>query len=41
MPTRVALTGSLHGPEFAKILYLLGKQNILDRIQYVESKYLN
>ncbi|NLY44622.1 MAG: glutamate--tRNA ligase [Tissierella sp.] len=41
MPTRVALTGSLHGPEFTKILYLLGKQNILDRIQYVESKYLD
>ncbi|MDR7871428.1 MAG: glutamate--tRNA ligase [Tissierellaceae bacterium] len=41
MPTRVALTGSLHGPEFSKILYLLGKQNILDRIQYVESKYLD
>lgn len=41
MPTRVALTGSLHGPEFSKILYLLGKENILERIQYVEKKYLN
>lgn len=41
MPTRVALTGSLHGPEFTKVLYLLGKQNILERIQYVESKYLD
>lgn len=41
MPTRVALTGSLHGPEFSKILYLLGKQNILDRIEYVESKFLD
>lgn len=40
MPTRVALTGSLHGPEFSKVLYLLGKQNILERIEYVESKYL-
>lgn len=39
MPTRVALTGSLHGPEFSKILYLLGKQNILDRIEYVESSF--
>lgn len=40
MPTRVALSGSLHGPEFAKIIYLLGKQNILKRIEYVEKKYL-
>lgn len=40
MPTRVALSGSLHGPEFAKIIYLLGKQNILERIDYVEEKYL-
>ncbi len=41
MPTRVALTGSLHGPEFSKVIYLLGKQNILERIEYVESKYLD
>lgn len=40
MPTRVALTGSLHGPEFAKILYLLGKENILNRIEYVKKEYL-
>ncbi|OLS02166.1 glutamate--tRNA ligase [Tissierella creatinophila] len=39
MPTRVALAGSLHGPEFAKIIYLLGKQNILDRIDYIEKTY--
>ena len=41
MPTRVALTGHIHGPEFSKIIYLLGKQNILNRIQCVESKYLD
>ena len=41
MPTRVALAGSLHGPEFAKIIYLLGKTNILARIDYVEKEYLN
>ncbi|HZK01103.1 MAG TPA: glutamate--tRNA ligase [Tissierellaceae bacterium] len=41
MPTRVALTGSLHGPEFSKVLYLLGKQNILNRIDFVENEYLN
>lgn len=39
MPTRVALAGSLHGPEFAKIIYLLGKENILERIEYIEDKY--
>ena len=40
MPTRVALAGSLHGPEFAKIIYLLGKENILARIDYIEENYL-
>lgn len=40
MPTRVALTGSVHGPEFTKIIYLLGKNNILDRIEYVKENYL-
>jgi len=40
MPTRVALTGKLRGPEFGHIIYLLGKQNILKRIDYVEESYL-
>ncbi len=40
MPTRVALSGSLHGPEFAKIIYLLGKDNILVRLDHIENKYL-
>ena len=40
MPARVALTGSLHGPEFVNILVLLGKENILKRIEYMEKKYL-
>ncbi len=39
MPTRVALSGSLHGPEFVKIIYLLDKQNILERIDYIEETY--
>lgn len=39
MPTRVALTGSLHGPEFAKIIYLLGKEKILKRVDFIENKY--
>lgn len=40
MPVRVALTGNTHGPELVNILYLLGKQNILNRIEYVEKHYL-
>lgn len=40
MPTRIALTGNNHGPELVNIIYLLGKQNILDRIKYVEEHYI-
>lgn len=40
MPARVALTGSTHGPEFVNILVLLGKENIIKRIEHVEEKYL-
>lgn len=40
MPARAALTGSLHGPEFVNVLVLLGKENILNRIDHVEDKYL-
>lgn len=32
MPTRALLTGVVHGPEFDKCLYLLGKEEILRRI---------
>lgn len=37
MPTRVAITGVQHGPELANILYLLGKDKILNRIEKAES----
>lgn len=40
MPVRIALTGSEHGPEFVNILILLGKENILKRISYIEENYL-
>ncbi len=40
MPTRIALTGNNHGPELTNIIYILGKQNILDRIEYIEENYL-
>ena len=41
MPIRAMLTGSLHGPEMVNIILVLGKQNILTRIQYVENNILN
>lgn len=40
MPVRASLTGNLHGPELSDIMYVLGKDNILKRIEYVENKYL-
>ncbi|MDO5028880.1 MAG: glutamate--tRNA ligase [Bacillota bacterium] len=33
MPTRIVLTGLQHGPELANILYLFGKDKILERIR--------
>lgn len=36
MPIRAAITGQLHGPDLDKILIVLGKQNVLKRIEYVE-----
>ncbi|MBS4536858.1 glutamate--tRNA ligase [Clostridium sp. D2Q-11] len=41
MPIRAILTGQLHGPEMVSIILVLGKQNILNRIQYVENNILN
>ncbi|WP_066496447.1 glutamate--tRNA ligase [Abyssisolibacter fermentans] len=41
MPVRAALSGQLHGPDLDKIIYVLGKQNILNRIEYVKDNYLN
>ncbi len=40
MPVRVALTGADHGPELVNIIYLLGKQNILKRIEYIEKNHI-
>ena len=40
MPARVALTGVVHGPEFVSILVLLGKEKILNRIEYVMKNYV-
>lgn len=35
MPTRVAITGSEHGPEMINILYLLGKDKIIKRVDKI------
>lgn len=35
MPTRVAITGSEHGPEMVNILYLLGKDKIIKRVDKI------
>lgn len=40
MPVRSMLTGQLHGPDLDKIILILGKQNILSRIEYVEKHIL-
>ena len=40
MPARIALTGNSHGPELVSIIYLLGKENIISRLDYVEENYL-
>jgi len=37
MPCRIATTGSMHGPELPKMLSLLGKKTVLDRINYTIS----
>lgn len=35
MPSRVALTGQQHGPDIDKIILVLGKNNIIKRIDYI------
>lgn len=36
MPTRAAITGNVHGPEMPNIIYLLGKDKILERLDKAE-----
>jgi len=40
MPVRAALTGQLHGPDLDKIILVLGKQDLLSRIEYVEKNLI-
>ncbi|SHH90106.1 nondiscriminating glutamyl-tRNA synthetase [Caloranaerobacter azorensis DSM 13643] len=40
MPIRAILTGQLHGPDLVKTILILGKQNILKRIEYVKKEII-
>jgi len=40
MPIRVALTGQLHGPDIDLIIAILGRDTILNRVEYVEKNYI-
>ncbi|MFZ5966818.1 MAG: glutamate--tRNA ligase [Bacillota bacterium] len=40
MPIRVLLTGAVHGPDLPLIIKILGKQNILSRIEYVKENLI-
>lgn len=33
MPIRIAASGIMHGPELADTLYLIGKEEILNRLE--------
>lgn len=35
MPLRIALTGAMHGPDFSSLVYLLGKEEIINRLNRV------
>lgn len=41
MPMRAVITGRTHGPELKKILPLLGRQNVLNRIQNLSKQALS
>lgn len=38
MPVRIALTGQMHGPDLDRIIALLGKNNIIGRLEKTESR---
>lgn len=40
MPVRVALTGQIHGPELYDVIPLLGRGNVLKRIEVTEERFL-
>lgn len=40
MPVRVALTGQIHGPELYDVIPLLGRENVLKRVEGTMARYL-
>ena len=40
MPVRVALTGQIHGPELYDVIPLLGRENVLKRIEVTKARFL-
>lgn len=40
MPIRVALTGQMHGPELYDVIPLLGRENVLKRLEVTKKRYL-
>lgn len=40
MPVRVALTGQMHGPELFDVIPLLGRENVLKRLEVSEKRHL-
>ena len=40
MPTRILLSGECHGPELTSIIYILGKDKILGRLDHMEKNYI-
>lgn len=40
MPTRILLSGQNHGPDLTSIIYILGKENILERLDVMEENYI-
>lgn len=41
MPLRIALTGQMHGPELYDVIPLLGRENVLKRIEVTKARYLS
>ena len=39
MPIRVAATGSIHGPDLAHSLFLLGREKVLARLEDIMENY--
>ena len=40
MPTRILLSGQNHGPDLTSIILILGKENILERLDIMEKNYI-